>query len=228
VLISGEWRPNDDLAFYSDLLLGKTHNNFNRLDMDWIVRNSSGMVPLNVKVDSNNVVTKGTFANSQFFLEARPYDEDVEVLQLQPGRLLADQSVAAAGRPVQPEPQRVLPRSADHPGQLALNSGLTVDFDNTGGDVPTIKTPANLNDPNLGWTFAGGRLNIQNEKRVTANKGTHWNLKIGEDNENYFKVGVAYDDISRSIQAWTTAAAWQTFTCGGGLVNGVAPRPPRL
>jgi hypothetical protein len=33
------------------------------------------MVPLNVKVDANNVVTGGTFANSQFFLEARPYDE---------------------------------------------------------------------------------------------------------------------------------------------------------
>jgi TonB-dependent receptor len=223
VLISGEWRPNDSLAFYSDLLLGKTHNNFNRLDMDWIVRNSGGMIPLNVKVDSNNVVTKGTFANSQFFLEARPYDEKVDFYNFNPGGswqinpwLLLDGQFNLSRSVFFREAPTILVNSP---------AGLTVDFDNTGGDMPLIKTTANLNDPNLGWTFAGGRLNIQNEKRVTANKGTHWNLKIGEDNENYIKVGVAYDDITRSIQALDNSTAWQTFTCGGGLVNGVAPTP---
>jgi TonB-dependent receptor len=223
VLISAEWRPNDSLAFYSDLLLGKTHNKFNRLDMDWIVRNSSGMVPLNVTVDSNNVVTKGAFANSQYFLEARPYDEKTDFYNFNPGGswqinpwLLLDGQFNISRSVFFREAPTILVNSP---------AGLTVNFDNTSGDVPLITTTANLNDPNLGWTFAGGRLNIQNEKRVTSNKGTHWNLKIGESDENYIKVGVAYDDISRSIQALDNSTAWQTFTCGGGLVNGVAPTP---
>ncbi|WP_082554922.1 TonB-dependent receptor [Caulobacter sp. Root1455] len=223
VLISGEWRPNDALAFYSDLLLGQTHNDFNRLDMDWIVRNSGGMVPMNVKVDANNVVTKGTFANSQFFLEARPYDEKTDFYNFNPGGswqinpwLLLDGQFNLSRSVFFREAPTILVNSP---------AGLTVDFDNTGGDMPLIKTGVNLNDPNLGWTFAGGRLNIQNEKRVTSNKGTHWNLKIGEDSENYIKVGVAYDDISRSIQALDNSGAWQTFTCGGGLVNNAVPSP---
>jgi hypothetical protein len=105
-------------------------------------------------------------------------------------------------------------------------AGLTMNFDNTSGDFPSITTAANLNDPNLGWQFAGGRLNIQNEKRVTSTKGTHWDLKIGESNDNYIKVGVAYDDVSRSIQALDNSGRWQAFTCGGGLdANGNVPTP---
>ncbi len=191
--------------------------------MDWIVRNSSGMIPINVKVDANNVVTKGTFANSQFFLEARPYDEKTDFYNFNPGGswqinpwLFLDGQFNLSRSVFFREAPTILVNSP---------AGLTVDFDNTGGDMPLIKTAADLNDPNLGWTFAGGRLNIQNEKRVTSNKGTHWNLKIGESNENYIKVGVAYDDISRSIQALDNSAAWQTFTCGGGLVGGVVPHP---
>ena len=222
VLISGEWRPNDNAAFYLDTLLGKTHNNFNRLDMDWIVRNSNAMVPLNVKVDSNNVVTSGTFANSQFFLEARPYDEKTDFYNINPGGSYRFNDWLKL------EGQFNLSRSVffREAPTILVNSpaGLTVQFDNSGADIPSIKTTANLNDPNLGWTFAGGRLNIQNEKRVTATKGTHWDLTAGDD-VNYIRAGVAYDDVSRSIQALDNSGAWQTFTCGGGLVNGVVPTP---
>ncbi|EJL25787.1 TonB-dependent receptor [Caulobacter sp. AP07] len=224
VLVSGEYRPNDDLAFYLDVLMGKTVNDFNRLDMDWIVRNSNGMVPIGVTVDSSNVVTKGTFANAQFFLEARPYHETTDFYNVNPG----------GSWQITPwlklDGQFNLSRSVffrEAPTILVNTpAGLTVNFDNTSGDFPSITTAANLNDPNLGWQFAGGRLNIQNEKRVTSTKGTHWNLKIGESNDNYIKVGVAYDDVSRSIQALDNSGRWQAFTCGGGLdANGNVPTP---
>jgi hypothetical protein len=97
--------------------------------------------PGGVKVDSNNVVTEGTFLNSQFFLEARPYEENVEVLNLNPGGfswqindwLLVDGQVNLS--------RGVLPRSADRAVQQPAEHGLTVDLHNTGGDMPTI-TPA--------------------------------------------------------------------------------------
>ncbi|CAN5266800.1 TonB-dependent receptor [soil metagenome] len=224
VLVSGEYRPNQDLAFYLDVLLGKTVNDFNRLDMDWIVRNSNSMVPVGVQVDANNVVTKGTFANSQFFLEARPYHETTDFYNVNPG----------GSWQITPwlklDGQANLSRSVffREAPTILVNSpaGLTVNFDNTGGDFPSITTAANLNDPNLGWQFTGGRLNIQNEKRVTSTKGTHWDLRIGESKENYIKVGVAYDEVSRSIQALDNSGRWQAFTCGGGLdAAGNVPTP---
>ena len=223
VLVSGEWRPNDKAAFYFDTLLGKTHNNFNRLDMDWIVRNSNSMVPLNVKVDANNVVTSGTFANSQFFLEARPYDEKTDFYNINPGGSYRFNDWLKL------EGQANLSRSVffrEAPTILVNSPGnLTVNFDNNGGDTPSITTTANLNDPNLGWQWSGGRLNIQNEKRVTATKGTHWDLTAGDD-VNYIRAGVAYDDVSRSIQALDNSGRWQAFTCGGGLdAAGNVPTP---
>jgi hypothetical protein len=44
--------------------------------------------------------------------------------------------------------------------------------------------------------WAGGRLNVQNEKRVTATKGAHFDVTFGEDKAVNFKVGVAYDDVT--------------------------------
>ena len=222
VLFSAEWKPNDKGDFYFDVLWGQTAKDFDRIDMDWVVRNSNFMVPLNMKVDANNVVTSGTFANAQFFLEARPYKEDTDFYNINPG------GTWWFNDHLKLEGQANLSRSVffrEAPTILIntpLNNGLTVTYDNGGGDFPSIKSGANLNDPNLGWTFVGGRVNIQNEKRVTSNKGTHWDLTWG-DAENYLKFGVAYDDIKRSITALDNSDRWQQITCGGG--GTYLPRP---
>jgi TonB-dependent receptor len=221
-LISLEYQPNDHADFYIDTLLGKTDREFSRIDMDWVVRNSNFMVPSNVKVDANNVVTSGTFSNSQFFLEARPYHETNKFVNVNPGgswrfsdTLKLDGQFNYSRSVFFREAPTILINTP-------LNSGLTVTYDNTGGDLPSIKTNANLNDPNLGWTFVGGRVNIQNEKRVAATKGTHWDLTWG-DERNYIKGGVAYDEASRSIMALDNSDRWQQITCGGG--GTFYPRP---
>ena len=36
-----------------------------------------------------------------------------------------------------------------------------------------------LNDPDLGWGWTGGRLNINNEKRVTETRGARADLELG-------------------------------------------------
>jgi TonB-dependent receptor len=222
LLVSLQYQPNDHADFYIDTLLGQTDREFSRLDMDWVVRNSNFMVPTNVKVDSNNVVTSGTFSNAQFFLEARPYHETNDFVNVNPG------GSWRFNDNLKLEGQFNYSRSVffrEAPTILIntpLNSGLTVTYDNNGGDIPSIKTNANLNDPNLGWTFAGGRVNIQNEKRVTSTKGTHWDLTWG-DERNYIKGGVAYDEASRTITALDNSDRWQQITCGGG--GAFNPRP---
>jgi len=64
-------------------MFAKATRNFNRLDMNLVAR-SGGLIPLNEQVDANNVVTSATFANAQYFLEDRPYKENVQFLNVNP------------------------------------------------------------------------------------------------------------------------------------------------
>jgi hypothetical protein len=74
------------------------------------------------------------------------------------------------------------------------SSGITVEY--TNGDVPTIASNVNLNDPN-NFIWDGGRVNHQEELRDTETKGGRANLTWGDAAFNV-KAGAAYDDISRA------------------------------
>ena len=70
-------------------MYGKKENDFERIDMNWVGRNGA-IIPLNLAGGSRDcttgcVVTSGTFANAQFFLEYRPYNEDTEFWGANPG-----------------------------------------------------------------------------------------------------------------------------------------------
>jgi len=215
-LLSLEFRPSEDLQFYADFLYGTADREFQRIDMNWIVRNSNNMVPIGVTVDSNNVATSGTFANSQFFLEARPYKEELDFYNINPGVmwqvndwLRIDGQFNLSNSEFKRQAPTIL-------FNTPLNTGLTVNYDNTGGDVPLITSNRDLNDPNLGWVWAGGRVNIQNELRETETKGTRWDFTVGRDEGINFRFGVAYDDVSRTIDARDNSQRWQNFVCGGG------------
>ncbi|WP_369058384.1 TonB-dependent receptor [Caulobacter sp. 73W] len=223
-LLSLEWRPNDKLNFYFDTLYGKANREFQRIDMNWIVRNSNAMVPVGVQVDSNNIVTKGTFLNSQFFLEYRPYDEEVEFYNFNPG---------GTWRPndwLRVDAQANLSRSIffrEAPTVLINSPFTTVEYDNTSGPYPSIKSSLDLNNPNVGWQWAGGRVNIQNEKRVTSNKGARIDVTFGAEDGVNVRAGVSYDDVGRTIQALDNSARWQQAVCGGGGITptGALPTP---
>jgi len=223
-LISLEYRPSETLNFYFDTLLAQAERKFERLDVNWVVRNSNFMVPLNVKVDSNNVVTAGTFANSQFFLEYRPYNEDLKFFNLNPGFgwqvndwIRVDGQLNMSKSEFRREAPTVLVNTP-------LNTGLTVTYDNTSGPFPSITSNVDLNNPNLGWVWAGGRVNIQNERRVTKTKGAHLDTTFGDETLN-LRVGGAYDWARRSIIALDNSPAWQQAVCGGGGTFFPAPAP---
>ena len=215
-VLSAEWRPSDDLHFYVDGMYGRKKNNLTRTDMDWVGRNGA-IIPLNMTVDKTDcsngcVVTGGTFANSQFFLEYRPYIETTTFYGVNPGmewqvapklkfNLQADYNRSTFHR----ESPTVLVTTP-------TSSGITVNYTNNGG-IPTIASNADLNDPSIfGWA-GGGRVNVQDERRRTTNKGVRGDLTWGDDTFN-IKVGGNYDDISRRITPYDNSQAWQNAVCG--------------
>jgi TonB-dependent receptor len=220
-LLSFEFRPTDSLQFYLDTLYADADRSFDRLDMNLVGRNGS-MIPLNMQLDENNVVTSATFANAQFFLEARPYEEEVDFYNINPGmhfdvseRIGVDFQLNKTHSQFFREAPTVL---------FNTPSGVTVQYQN--GTVPVIESSVDLNDPNAGWTWAGGRVNIQNERRVTDTEGGRLDVRFGRDALNV-QVGAAFDDVSRRIVALDNSREWQQLVCGGGgpFIPAPAPAP---
>ena len=222
-VLSVEYRPTSDLRFYVDALAGKKDNQLTRVDLAWVGRNGS-MVPLSLQVDRSDcaqgcVVTKGTFANAQFFLEYRPHLEDVELWGVNPG------FVWNLNPQMTLDGQANFTKSKFHresPSVLVISrpsSGVTLQYDNTGA-LPVYTTNLDFNDPSkFGW-FSGSRVNIQDEYRDTETKGFRTNLTWGDRKFN-LKFGLAYDDISRRVKPRDNSQAWQNAVCG----NNPNPNP---
>ncbi|WP_447729174.1 TonB-dependent receptor [Pseudoxanthomonas suwonensis] len=207
-LASVQWRPNDSVEAYVDVLYTDAHRTNQRLDMNLVGRNGA-IIPLDMQLDANNVVTSATFTNAQFFLEARPYVEDVKYWHVTPGATFwfgADQNIKL-------DVQANASRSwmfRESPTILFNSPFTTLQYTNN-GDVPSWTTGIDLNDPNLGWTWEGGRVWAQNEKRVTETSGFRADLQLGDDRNN-LTVGVAWDNNQRRIQGFgDTGSGWQPY-----------------
>lgn len=227
-LVSLEYRPSDTMRFYIDTMYADANREFDRLDMNLVGRNFStngSLIPVNMQVDVNNVVTSATLANAQFFLEARPYDEEVNFYDVNPGAsfdLSESMRLNVGGNYSRSLFWREAPTILIN---TPLLQGTTAFFDNAGGNFPQVTTNIDLNDPNLGWTWAGGRVNIQNERRVTETTGGHLDFEWG-DEQNNLRAGIAYDEISRVIDPRDNSARWEDLACRNGLdANGNSPTP---
>lgn len=214
-IVSMEYRPSADLHFYVDALAAKKDSRLERIDINWVGR-FGAMIPIGLQVDRSDcgngcVVTKGTFANAQWFLEYRPHNEDTEVYGVNPGmkwqlapNLVLDAQANATKSKFHRESPTVLVITP-------ASSGVTVNYENT-AEIPSIKTNIDLNDPkNFGWP--GGRVNIQDEYRDTETKGARFNFTWGDKKLN-LKAGMAYDDVSRRILPRDNSQAWQNAVCG--------------
>jgi TonB-dependent receptor len=212
LLGSLEWRPSQDAHFWVDYLYTKAKRTNNRIDMDLVARNNNadGMIPLGMKVDSNGVVTNATLTNAQFFLEARPYHEKVNYWQVDPGATFWFGDDGDVRLDLQAGTSRSWMRR-DSPTILVTSPFTTVNYSNTDG-MPVISSDLDLNDPNLGWSLAnGGRVNVQNEHRLTKTSDFRADLQLGGDDKNNVKVGVAWDSDYRKIQGFDNSAAWQSY-----------------
>ena len=211
-----EWRPTDNINFYVDGMYGYKNNDLLREDIAWIVRNGA-IIPLNTKYDKTDcsagcTVTQGTYANSQFFLEFRPYLEKTELWGINPGgewRITDKLKVEAQANYTKSNFHRESPTFGP---VTALGVGTTVDYTYNPNGIPTIKSSVDLNNPaNFIWN--GGRLNMQDEKRWYETKGVRGALTWGDDALN-LKFGGNYDDVSRRIRGYDNTTPWQNATCG--------------
>ncbi|MES1195451.1 MAG: TonB-dependent receptor [Steroidobacter sp.] len=228
-VLSLQYNPSDSMQFYLDSLYGKKKNVMQRIDMDWAVRFGS-QIPVNETVDRTDcsngcVVTSGTFPNSSFFLEYRPYTEDVKFWGVNPGfewKINDLFKVDLQGNKTNSTFHRESPSVL-----VSTFPGVIVNYVNN-GDIPTIGSNVDLNNPaNFGWN-GGSRVNIQDEKRETNTKGVRGNLTFGHDTLN-LKVGAAYDDTDRTIRALDNSQAWQNAVCGGNpnlFLPGPNTEPP--
>lgn len=240
-VLSLEYRPSDNLHFYLDMIGGRLDNNLDRSDMDWIGRFAS-MIPEGMTVDPNDVVTKATFANAQFFLEARPYKEKEDFISVNPGMewqvtdLLHVSLKANATRShFFRDSPTILVNSAPSSGYAAgvtgpaaPTGGVYVTYNNpVGGAFPSIASNIDLNNP-ANFTWVGGRVNVQDEKRYTYTNGIHADAEYGGDEFNV-KTGLAYDEAYRSISGYDNSQAWQNAVCGDNpsvFVPGPNSQPP--
>ena len=228
-LVSLEWRPSDDLHFYVDGMYAKRNTDFDRSAMNWAVRNGAA-IPLNTTYDKADcaagcTVTGGTFANSQFFLEYRPYRDRQDYGGVNPGmEFTVNDSIKG-------DLQANYTKSnfrRESPTVLVItppSSGVTVDYTNDGG-IPSVTTNVDLNNPaSFGWA-GGGRVNLNGEERETETKGIRGSLLFGDEKRFSVRVGAAYDDVSRRITPFDNTNPWQAAICGNNP-NVVLPGPNR-
>ena len=220
-LLSFEFRPSDELEFALDTIYAKSDRDYQRLNMNWYVRNSGpgtsptstgGMVPIDITVDQNNVVTNGTFANSSFFLENDVFDQTTKFWNANPNVQWQPSDKLLLNAQVNYGHSTFFREQPQFDFQTPRESGLNVFVQNDGSsDQPVITTNVDLGDPDLGWRWY--RVNVQNVKRETTTKGAHVDATIGEKTLN-IKTGVAYDEAARTIRAYDNSIAFQTAVCG--------------
>jgi TonB-dependent receptor len=206
----------DRLHLYLDSMYARKHNDMLRTDINWVGRNGAA-IPVNTQYDKTDcsqgcTVTKGTYYNAQWFLEFRPWKENLHYWGVNPGleyqfsdRLKLDLNGNYTKSRFHREVPSVLVITP-------ANSGVTVNYDNSKGDFPSITTNVDLDNPvSFGWP--GGRVNIQDEKRNTYTKGARGSLTWGDQHLNVH-VGSAYDDQARWIHGYDASQQWQNAVCG--------------
>jgi TonB-dependent receptor len=232
-IVSLEFRPSEDLHFFLDSMYGKAENDFDRVDMMWGVRAGSQggrIIPTNLQVDREDcsqgcVVTSGTFPNSQFFLEYRPYDETTEFWGTNPGmnwQIAENVNLDVQGNFTDSDFRR------ESPTVLVVTGAATVNFVND--RIPTFSSTVDVNNPsNFHWLITNrggtdvGRVNVPVEKRETQTAGGRFSVTWGDDTLN-LKAGGSYDEVSRDIRPLGNDPAWSAAACGGDPSN-FAPQP---
>ena len=236
-LASMEWRPSDTLHFAIDGIWAKSTRDYTKVNMNWQVRNSGpgstpqstgGMIPIDLTVDENNVVTSGTFANSSFFLESSIFKQTTHFWNVSPSMTWEPTDKLKIVANLNMSKSRFFREQPTWAFQTTPQSGVDVYYDNSNGYYPQITTNIDLNSPQAGWQWY--RQNVQNVRRRTETQGAHLDLTYGDDFLNV-KLGAAYDRAKRVVRAYDNSSAYQATVCGatcagltGSITNAQVPQ----
>jgi TonB-dependent receptor len=209
-LLSLEYRPTDSTQFYLDVITADQSRDFDRYALAFIGRNGTA-IPTQMVLDSHNVVQSATFAGAQFMLEARPYTEELDFYSINPGAHFEFGDMHTV------DLQLNTSRSDWRRSQptVLVNTPIgQVDYVN--GEVPMYNSAVDINNPDAGWTWTGGRVNIQLEERDTETEGLHLDYRFGDDANN-IKIGLAKDKVKRAIRGYDNSGRWEDVVCRNGL-----------
>jgi TonB-dependent receptor len=232
ILTDVQYRPTEDLEFNINVLFEHSQRNFDVYNLQWFVRNSCNaagtasncMVPVNVETDSQHYLTSGTFLNSAFIGIDSSYRENVQFLDVNP---TVDWT---------PVPWLKIRGSVDYNDssmnrrnwafllQTGAGSGYAVTYNmKPGSDMPTYTTSVPLNDASNG-TWQWYQVRTQPLYRNTLNRGTAWDLMIGDETNN-FKFGYAYNENYRFISARDNGTMAQRCVMGTSAVGSLCTMP---
>lgn len=227
-LVSLEFRPNEDMSLVLDVMATQANRDFNRIDnMLWVRRANNkdhGLIPENVVMDENEVIREATIYNSQFWVEARDYTEDLDFLSVMPSFSwdisdtfkmdLSASRTESEFRRVMPTWLYTSPKGITH---YELGNNHVGNFSFT---VPNSSFDLNAAD---GWVWGGGgsgpiRFNI--DARDTETNGLHLDFALGEEaDRNGIKFGLSYDDAARNMQAYGNGDAAAVTLAGAPDVS---------
>jgi len=204
-LVSFEYKPSDTMHFTLDSLVATAHNHFNRADMMLYARNTffnagNAMVPENMEVNSNNVITQVTLYNSSYFTEQRDYIEDLDFYSLMPTfnwqindmfgmDLSASYTKSTFDR--------------DNPTWLYATPRDVTTYTQH-GNVPSFDVGFDVNGT-TGWQWYNGAsgFRMARSHRETETTGLHADFSLGEEpDRSGVKFGVAYDEAKRNMKAY--------------------------
>jgi TonB-dependent receptor len=159
------------------------------------------MIPENMTVDSNGVVTGLTLYNSSYFTEQRDYMEDMDFYALMPRftwQINDGLSLDLSASFTSSEFDR------DNPTWLYQTpKGVTTYTQN--GDVPSFDVAFDVNSTGIGWQWYNGTsgFRMASAHRETETKGLHADFAMGDDpDRSGVKFGVAYDEAQRNMWAY--------------------------
>jgi TonB-dependent receptor len=216
-IVSAEFRPTKDLHFYFDTLYSRQNMSNERTDMNFAVRSSS-VIPLAYQVDRSDcaqgcVVDSATFANAQYFLEYRQFQERGSLFSINPGmewKLTDKLTLNAQVNATHSGYHRTQPVVVVH---TPAGMGTTVTYANDGG-IPQTTTNVDLDNPaNFTWSPGLSRVQIQDEQRDSSTKGARTDVSWG-DKKFTVKAGVSYDEWKRRIRNFDNSVAYQAAVCG--------------
>ena len=215
-LLSFQLQPNDNIELHLDTLWATNTRDFNRLSMSLVARNSN-MIPANMQLDSNNVVVSGDFYNSQFMLEATPYDEELDFFNINPGAQFNFSDSLTLSMDLNVSDSSWSRESPTIAVVTAADAGIAAHYQLSGSDGPSITPNLDLNDPDqvAGWQWQEAYL--QNEERESKSTQFRTELLWGDSVDNV-TFGLQTHNAERIIEAFDGSYSWRT--------EGVTPSIP--
>jgi TonB-dependent receptor len=211
-LVSFEYRPSDSLNFTIDAMNTQSSNHFNRADIMLYARRTrynagEAMIPENMTVDSNGVITDLTLYNSSYFTEQRDYIEDLDFYALMPSlnwQIRDGFEVDISASYTSSKFDR------DNPTWLYQTpQGVTHYTQN--GDVPSFDVDFDLNGT-TGWQwYLNGASGFRTARahRETDTTGLHADFGLGDDpDRSGVKFGIAFDNAERNMKAYAAPAGY--------------------